>query len=167
MTMQLVETITLTGNAASFTFSNIPQDADDLMLVISARVSIDGYQTGIRFNGDSSSSYYDKVLYSDGGVTSQNRNTQPQIRFGPPSSDSNTTNTFGNARVYIPDYKGSKQKAISVDSVSENMSTPYYAFITAGLWTGTAAITSILLNTEGAAVFRAKSSVSLYKITKA
>ena len=68
--------------------------------------------------------------------------------------------------MYIPNYTGSTNKSISVDSVTENNATNNLMNIQAGLWSNTAAITSILFTSDTAGGFLAGSTISLYKITK-
>jgi hypothetical protein len=68
------------------------------------------------------------------------------MRIGFIPTNGCTANTFGNGEIYIPNYAGSTQKSVSADAVAENNSATYiYSALNAGLWTGTAAITSIKL----------------------
>jgi len=76
-----------------------------------------------------------------------------------------TASTFGNGQVYIPNYAGSNNKSTSADTVSEDNATLAYSALTAGLWSNTAAITSITI----AAVtnFAQYSTAYLYGISNA
>jgi len=56
-----------------------------------------------------------------------------------------TTSTFNNAQVYIPNYAGSNQKFFSVDSGGENNATTAYQLFNAGLYNQTTAINQISL----------------------
>jgi hypothetical protein len=51
--------------------------------------------------------------------------------------------------MYIPNYAGSSNKSVSIDAVTENNATAAEANLVAGLWSSTAAITSITLYNYG------------------
>lgn len=62
-----IASITLTGNAASLTFSSIPQNYTDLILVASGRRDTGGPADHlVRFNGDSGTNYSRTYIYGDG-----------------------------------------------------------------------------------------------------
>jgi hypothetical protein len=154
------------GGASSVTFSNIPQTFSDLKLVISTRSSrgsgVD-YDTikingtvytvaarGLQGNGSSASSFTDTIFYS---------NTD---------GSTNTSSTFSSNEFYIPNYTGSQNKSISLDSVTENNGTTAYALMNAGLVTTSSPVTSILidLTASGAgASFAEYSTFYLYGIS--
>jgi hypothetical protein len=165
MTMQLIETKTLGAAAALIEFTSIPQTFTDLLLLISARgtnasTEVEGFLT---FNG-SSADFSSRVLYGNppggnavsftGGYTA-----------GPISANSSTANTFANTSVYIPNYSGSANKSFSVDSVNENNATTAFTFIVSGLWSNTAAITSIGIQATPGNL-NTGTTASLYGITK-
>lgn len=153
--MTLITSVTVgSGGAASVTLpatGTIPQTYTDLKLVISSRADggtsfNDGRMT---FNG-SSSGYSSRMVYGSGsgspGSASNSGSYFYWINEVP--TPSYTANTFNNTEIYIPNYTSSNQKSISVDSVSENNGTLAIAMLTAGLWTGTSAITSITLSQD-------------------
>jgi hypothetical protein len=76
-----------------------------------------------------------------------------------------TANTFGNGAYYIPNYTGSQNKSVSIESVQENNGTEVFLTITAGLIANSAAISTLTL-TSVAANLVAGSTASLYGITK-
>jgi hypothetical protein len=49
--------------------------------------------------------------------------------------------------IYIPNYAGSSNKSVSIDSVTENNATGAYSGLTAALFASTAAITSFGIST--------------------
>ena len=75
-----------------------------------------------------------------------------------------TANTFGNSVIYIANYAGSTYKSFSKDSITENNATAADQGVGAGLWSNTAAITSLSLTVTSNMV--AGSTFSLYGITK-
>jgi hypothetical protein len=168
--MQLVETITVgSGGAASIQFSSIPQDATDLLLLISARsVTASSFALNVfRFNGDSSNSYAYRNLTGNGTAPSSSSNTAFSGMFFDASIPAATTtsNTFGNLSLYIPNYSDSQHKRMSFDAVGENNATAARQVFSAGRWASTSPITTITFTTtENLAQH---TTASLYKIIKA
>jgi hypothetical protein len=165
MTMQLIETKTLGTAAASIEFTSIPQDGTDLFLLISGRGSnaeVTSY-VEVSFNG-STSSFTQRSLGGTGSTA--NSFTIPARFLGETVGNGATSNTFGNLRVYIPNYSGSTNKSFSTDGVGENNATTAQQNLTAGLWSNTAAITSVTVSALSGANLLTGSTISLYKITK-
>ena len=160
----LLERIELNASAASVTFANIPQSGyTDLKVVMSARAD-DGsssfIQAEIRFNGSTGLVYSNRTLRGNGSAaasTSGTSNNSIPLGFLPATGT--TANTFSNCEIYIPNYTSAANKSVSVDFVNENNATEAYAYLRAGLYANTAAITSI---TFDAADFVAGSTFSLY-----
>jgi len=166
MTMELIQTTTLGTAAASIDFTSLPQDATDLMLFISARTTAnDGvvwYDVKIEFNNNTSN-LSARVAYGTGSAVATILDaTSILLRV---NSNLSTASTFGNASIYVPNYAGSIQKSVSIDSVTENNSTAAFQAITAGLWANTAAITSVKA-TALTGNLDAGTTISVYKITK-
>jgi hypothetical protein len=156
---------TLASTAASITFSSIPQTATDLMLIVSSRgtdiLNNGGQAMSIYFNG-SNTSLTGKLLGGDGSAASSSANW-----FTLSTTSDNTANTFGNATFYIPNYALSTiNKSFSIDGVGENNATKADGGITAGLWSSTAAITSITFLPRYVGSLAAGTSASLYSVTK-
>jgi hypothetical protein len=159
--MKLIESKTLASAAASIEFTSIPQDATDLVVLVSVRtVAGDPYAMYISFNG-STSNFSARYLYGSGSTTSSGT----LARYIGSVSATYTANTFNNGAIYIPNYSGSTNKSYSVDQVTENNATLADQNLIAGLWTNTAAITSLAIS-PSANEFAIGSTVSLYKITK-
>ena len=163
----LLERIELNASAASVTFANIPQTGyTDLKVVASTRQSSGNAQENnlIQFNS-TTTNYYDRILYGSGSgvgsITDSNTTAGLQYFYSP--SGGATANTFSNTEFYIPNYTSSNNKSVSYDSVDENNATAAYAFLGAGLWSNTAAITSITLKpANGANSYVQYSTFSLY-----
>ena len=159
----LLETIALTQSAASVTFDNLPTSGyTDLKVVASSRESSSGgvgQVMYISFNG-STASFSGKYLQGNGSAASSGS----LARFAALNTDSSATaNTFANSEIYIPNYRSSNFKSFSGDTVSENNATLAPSELLAGLWSDTAAITSITL-TPTAGSFVANSTFSLYGV---
>jgi hypothetical protein len=159
----LLERTELNASATSVTFANIPQTGyTDLKIVLSARSTATGGQNvNLTFNA-TTSGYSDKILSGNGSAASSfsSGNTSRGGSCVIPGSDF-TASTFGNGEIYIPNYLGSTAKSFSSDSASENNATLSYAQMQATLWTGTAAITTILIDLSGGS-FAQYSTFSLY-----
>ena len=159
----LLETIALTQSAASVTFDNLPTSGyTDLKIVSSGRTSsasVQGYITAA-FNG-STANFSIRGLYGTGSSTGSF--TTPSNFVGEVVGDTATASTFSNLEMYIPNYTSSSNKSYSVDGVAENNATFAQSGITAGLWSQTAAITSIAF-TPNTGSFLAGSTFSLYGV---
>lgn len=162
--MTLVQTVTVgSGGAANIEFTNIPQDADDLLILISGRGITSG---NITFNNDTATNYGFIWLRGSGSAIN-NTSAQTEAAINAAILNATTTaNTFGNGSIYIPNYKSSVAKSVSIDTVTEANDTTAFQMINAARWSGTAAITSIKIEGSGAN-FVQHSTASLYKIKKA
>jgi len=131
------------GGVSSITFSSIPNTYTDLIVKFCGNGSVVNTALYMQFNG-SSSSYTGRYLRGNGSAA--NSYTQvdfPNSVYGTYLSGSNASQT--NQEFYIPNYASSNFKSVSVDAVEERNGTTAYAMLTAGLWSNTAAITSITL----------------------
>jgi hypothetical protein len=163
--MKLIESKTLGSDTASLSFTSIPDTFDDLVILFSFRSNRATFLDIVQatFNGDTSGRSY-RTLEGTGSAVSSF--TASAIMAGAATGASATSNTFSNCQFYIPNYKSSNAKSASTDAVSENNATSAIQYITASLWTGTAAITSIELTPATGTLLIAGSSATLYGITK-
>ena len=163
--MQLISAQTLSSASASVTFSSIPQTFTDLKCVMSVRTtnSATNGSVLVGFNGTSNSTNW-SIRYLEGSGASASSGTGTSGVVGYPPAANATASTFGNLEVYVPNYTASVNKSLSVDSVMENNATTAYADLIAGLWSNTAAISSIEI-TPGSGNFAIGSSFYLYGIS--
>jgi hypothetical protein len=152
-TFELIASSTVgAGGASSIEFTSIPSTYTDLCVKIAVRSSDANTQTSMcyNFNGTTSGytgrniENYQGTVYSGttttltvGGVVYGRLDDS-----GIPGSLA-TASTFNSGELYIPNYSGSTNKSWSYDVVVENNSTAGVGFLGAGLWSNTAAITSI------------------------
>jgi hypothetical protein len=158
----LLERIELNASASSISFTNIPQSGyTDLKIVASTRDTRSNVANGLilQFNG-SSTGFTSRVI--EGSGASAYSFTDTQGLTGENTSATATSNTFSSTECYIPNYTSSNNKSFSFDSVTENNATTAYADLGAGLWSNTAAITSITLTSLNSASFVQYSTFSLY-----
>ena len=165
-TYTLLETITVgAAGASSVTFNSIPQTGyTDLVIKASPRSTIAEDTFGIRFNSDSGSNYPYRGFVGQGASVSSFSGTNTFIALGRMPESGYTANTFGSNEFYIPNYTSSNQKSVSIDAVNENNATTARAQLAAGLWTGTAAITTIQV-LASAGSFTQYSSFQLYGVS--
>jgi hypothetical protein len=168
MSLKLIATTTVgSGGAANIEFTSIPQTYTDLMLVVSSRSSVANADVNnniqIRLNGESSN-HSERQLFGTGTSTGTASLVYASLGYVP--STQATSNTFGSSVAYIPNYTSSTAKSISAEGVAEGNTAGMFMAIGAGLWTGTAAITSITLLMADSLTIQQHSTASLYGITK-
>jgi hypothetical protein len=154
------------GGAANITFSSIPATFTDLVILVSARTTGASYAINATING-STADYTYRALEGDGsGAQSFTQATSgaPPRLIASQSRTGDTANTFGSAQIYIPNYRGSTAKSISIDTIMETNGTTAFQDIVAALWNNTAAINSIAL-VPALSNFAQYSSATLYGIT--
>jgi hypothetical protein len=165
VTYKLIETVTVgSGGAASIEFTSIPQTYTDLLIKLSLRstTAVTNRTFYLNPNG-SSANGTSRILIGNGASASTQTDTRITGRDIPGTSA--TSSVFGNAKFYIPNYRSSVAKSISVDAVMENNATTAVSGITANLWNVTDAITTLTFVPE-LGDFAQFSSASLYGISK-
>lgn len=165
-TYEAIATVTVgSGGASTITFSSIPQTYTDLVLLTSLRDTASTVgNAGIRviFNGNSSG-YSTRWIFGTGSTALSTTDSGSWIRVGQQPGANATSNTFSNDFIYIPNYTVAVNKSISADSVGENNGTESYMTLTAGLWSNTAAITQIQLQSNSTS-WAQHSTATLYGI---
>jgi hypothetical protein len=160
-------TVDSPSGASSIDFTSIPQTYTDLLLVMSmrtSRASVADY-AAVSFNS-STSSFSLRVLSGSGSaVSSASYTSSPDSRIaGQVVGNSSTASVFSSGSLYIPNYTSSNNKSYSFDAARENNTTASELGFGAGLWSNTAAITSIGITSWGSATIQQYSSISLYGI---
>ena len=166
--MSLVQTVTVgAGGAANIEFTNIPQDATDLLLVLSGRSNSAGViiEMFVSINGNTTNSNYNYRRLGGTGTSSYSSSLTGSRSFDFANGTSSTANTFSAIECYFTNYTSSANKSFSITGVVENNGSEAYQTMTSQIFTQTAAITSIRLTPDAA--FLQHSTASLYKITKA
>ena len=144
----------LTSNTASITFSGIPQNYTDLIIVI--RGSSTNYvEDYLRFNSDSGSNYSTTRIYTNASTSVSDRFLNANsIVIGDTSSGGETATV-----IQIPNYSNSTTyKSILIKSGYTS-----YIFGFVGMWRSTAAVTSIDLFVNSGA-FISGATFNLYGI---
>ena len=172
-TYTLISSVTVgSGGAANMEFTSIPGTYTDLVLKISGRSTsapdpsgagsnYDGM--GISFNSSTTNWTY-RDLYGTGAAVSTTSGSSRFFAFV--VGFNATATTFSNNEYYIPNYTSSNNKSVSLDSVTENNGTTVITNIATGLWSNSAAITSITLSCANGN-FVQYSTATLYGISNA
>ena len=152
------------GGIANVSFLNIPQTYTDLIVKYSVRTTSANQVDYMKCEFNSSTtSYTERVLYGYGTTvgSASNSGSYDNIING----GANTSSTFSNGEIYIPNYTGSNYKSFSSDSVAESNSTSYnMLMLAAELWSNTAPITSIQFSDYSSVTFAQYSTFHLYGI---
>jgi len=145
------------GGAASMTFTSIPATYTDLVIKVSGLANAtEGMY--IQFNG-STSNFSGRYLIAE----------TPSVASGSLAryvgTNAAVTSVPNNTEIYIPNYAGSTNKSFSVDNVAETNASLGYLNLISGLWSSTAAITSITIETANS--FKQHSTAYLYGVSNA
>ena len=162
----LLEKITVgAAGAASVTFSSIPQTGyTDLVIKASVRGNYGSHSDliTVALNGSTANSTR-RSLYGTGTAAGVENSTDLRIEYN--SGATATASAFGNGEMYIPDYTSANYKSTSSEGVSETNATAAFMAMTAGLWSQTAAVTSITMTPAGT-LFNQYSTFYLYGVAK-
>ena len=158
----LIERIELNSSATSVTFANIPQSGyTDLKVDFSIRTDKSAANENVFLSFNGSTANFSARWFYGGGTGGVGSSTTGRIAgFG--NGNTATSNTFGSSTIYIPNYTSSSNKSYSGDAVLEDNNNVAYDGLIAGLWSNTAAITSITLTPETGPNFLQYSTFSLY-----
>jgi hypothetical protein len=154
-----IQFIEVPSDQANIEFTSIPGTYTDLICLWSIRGTGSVGSLLLSING-STSNFSARYLQGNGSITGSA--TTPARIIG---VHNNSTNTFQNGQLYIPNYAGSTAKSYSADDVNEANATAAYQTITAGLWDVTNAITSLTITPESGNIGQ-YSSATLYGILK-
>jgi hypothetical protein len=154
-TYEIIDKTILGSTAASVTFTAIPSTYTDLLVKVSSRNTSSSEIFDFGFNGVTTNQ---SSVYLNGSGSAATSATY--TLFGRSVQTGATASTFSNNEIYIPNYAGSTFKSVSIDAVNENNATGAFSSLVAGLWSSTAAITSITFT----ASFDTGSSFYLYGI---
>lgn len=164
--MQRIEHIELGSAAANITFSSIPQTYTDLLIKFSIRSNRTPNTEDsvlVRFNGVTTG-YTTRALFAAGSVFTATDTASTGITRIFAATAAQTSSTFSNSEVYIPNYTSATAKSVSGDSANETNGTDAWKSIAAGLWDNTAAISTIALIPNVGTQFEAGSSATLFGI---
>jgi hypothetical protein len=166
-TCKLIAKNVLGSDTANVEFTAVPATYTDLLVACSVRST---RSTGtsdnilMEFNSSTSSYTYRWLLGNGSSASSSSGSTSVA---GVVNQATDTADCFTSCEFYIPNYSGSTNKSWSgTTALEKNASAADGPLVIAGLWSNTAAITSILFKPSGANNWKSGSSFYLYGITK-
>jgi hypothetical protein len=156
------------GGASTIDFTSIPSTYTDLLIKLSAKTTRSGsFQANMTLSFNGVTTNLSSRILRGLDTSANSYSAGSAIEYSADGDGSTATNTFGSAEIYIPNYAGSTNKSLSIDSVAEANETNQFNYFTAGLWSNTAAITQITISTKDAgATFKQYSTATLYGISK-
>jgi hypothetical protein len=164
-TYTLISSVTVgSGGAANITFSSIPSTYTDLCIQLSLRADAAVSDILVNFNSAGNNSTWRRLLAEGSSVSSDSGSNGAGLLV---DGSNQTADIFATNQMYITNYASSNYKSFSMEAAIERNATTGQAMqIAAGLWSNTAAITSIAFtNTSGN--FVQYSTAYLYGISNA
>lgn len=163
MAITLVQTVSVgSGGASSIAFTNIPQTGKDLFVLFSVSSTSGSNYNDLQMLLNGSGSFFNSSFIQSNGTSIFSGNdlfpSGRGIGYG-----SGESGYFTNGTIHLPNYAISGNKSYDVTSVFSASSTPGGNVI-AGLWSNTAAITSVEISYSGNTL-RQHSTASLYIIS--
>jgi len=142
-TFTLIASVSLTTSTAAIDFTSIPATYTDLLVLVSARSVRAQTQDGMNIKFNASTTSFTGTYLAAIGSAGPQSGTLTTGAGSIPAANA-TSSTFSNHSIYIPNYASSNNKSYSIDSVRENNSSTVFELdLIAGLWSNSAAITSI------------------------
>lgn len=171
-TFTKIATVTVgSGGASSIDFSSISSSYTDLCVLLSVRSNHTGGNDDwyLRVNGVSTGgTYSNRGLYGNGASASSwsyTGGTSGAQIYGGWENESTNTNIFTSIQIYFPNYANtSYNKSISWEGVQEYNSTTAYAYMGAGLYASTNAISRVTL-TSWNSTYAQYTTATLYGIS--
>ena len=165
ITYEPIATTTLGSAAATVTFSSIPQNYTDLVLVgVGYNASGDFYSPIMRFNSDSSGNYSRTRLFGDGSSAGSGRFTNQNDCVFSGTGWRTSSTSIGDATAHIMNYSNSTtyKTVLTRSSLAESS-----VYTDVNLWRNTNAITQIQLLVAASGTFASGSTFTLYGIKAA
>lgn len=164
VTYDKIATTTLSSAASSVTFSSISGSYTDLIVVGNIGYTASGYDSWIRFNGDTGTNYSYTVLYANpgtGGSAGSTRGTSTSnILF---DRQGDYTAISGSGYSHIMNYANTTTYKTVLNRFGQPSSS---VEAKVGLWRNTSAITSIVIGVT-TTTFASGSTFTLYGVKAA
>jgi hypothetical protein len=124
----------------------------------------------MKMNALTSSIYSQRALEGNGAAASSfnQSGVDNAVRVSIANGSTSTASTFSTSSIYIPNYTGSANKSVSIDTAAETNATTQFMNLIAYKVASTAAITDLTFTTETLAVsFAQYSTAYLYGVSNA
>jgi hypothetical protein len=163
-TYSLISSVTVgSGGASSIDFTSIPASYTDLLVKLSIRSSTTASDVLVNFNSTGNNSTWLRLL-GESSLSSDSGSNGATLLINMSTTDANI---FATNQMYITNYISSNNKSFSVEAaIEKNTTTGTARQLVAGLWSNSAAITSISF-TGTSGNFVQYSTAYLYGISNA
>ena len=160
---RVVATAALESDTASITFSSIPQTFETLVLELRSRTNAAANNDSVivTFNGDTTNANYDRelVVFSASSSTpAYNSSTRLAITT---LGDTAPTDTFGECEMRVPHYSGNAVKVAKSQNIQGSTTSVLQFSLGVTRWKTSAPITTILLQPNVGALFKAGTVATL------
>jgi hypothetical protein len=152
--------ITVSSPVTTVEFTSIPQGYTDLIIRMSARSNASGTINGKLTFNNTTTGYSERLLY---GISAASASTTSIQWATVVNANNSVANVFSSSNIYIANYAGSTNKTVATESVEEDNAGTANTWMDAGLWSNSAAITSIQIPTSSNS-YVANSTFTLYGV---
>ena len=161
--------ITVSGSSTTvLTFSSIPQNYQDLFVVLNARnaySSISLSQVIPQFNNDGGANYSYTWLYGNGSSAASTRSSNANFTVGgTTSAAAATTGIFGSVELHILNYANTTTYKTQIGRSAADLNGSGQVDLTVSMWRQTSAINAISIGQSYGTAYVAGSSAALYGI---
>jgi hypothetical protein len=161
-----IATATL-ASAGAFSFVNIPQTFQDLMLVVYSRNNTDNStDLGLKINNNQSNTATTTVLNGNGSSATSYRNSNPfgfaLLGYSAPANA--TAGIFASQVTHFLNYANTSTLKTAITRSANDLNGSGNATLTVALWPLTAAISQLDFSAFGGTNFAAGSTATLYGI---
>ena len=163
-TYTLISSVTVgSGGAASMSLTSIPATYTDLLVKLSLRSANNVSDVLVNFNSAGNNSTWRRLL-GEASASSDSGSNGASLLINMSTTDANI---FATNQMYIPNYTSSNNKSFATEAaIEKNSATGTARQILTGLWSNSAAITSISF-TGTSGNFAEYSTAYLYGISNA
>jgi hypothetical protein len=168
-TYEPITTQTVGTAVATISFTSIPQNYTDLVIVSTVRISGTGGEGAtVQFNGDTATNYSWSRLFANTVITSDRASNTSTPLFGYYPGNDSTSGLFGNSIAQINNYSNTTTNKIMLQRWNNNQTggVPHVG-LNAVLYRSTSAITSMLITAQASKTFIAGCTFTLYGIRAA
>ena len=145
-TYEAITTTTLTANASSITFSGLPSNYTDIILVCSYR-DTRGQEYSypkLRINSDANSNYSWTNFYGDTASALSNQSSGTSISIYEGTGDTSAANVYALITIHLMNYlNSSTNKTVLIRGNNTSSWVGRLVSATVGLWRNSSAITSV------------------------
>lgn len=159
---------TASGSSNQFSFTNIPQTYQDLLVVVYARSTgaVTTTTTNMVINGDSSSSNYSRtILKGDGSSATSSRDTNFSQAYGLDGlpGASSTSGIFSSAEIHILNYANTSTYKTMLSRQAADLNGSGLTELYVTLWRSTSSVQYFYINTNSGN-YASGSTIALYGI---